>query len=93
MAMWLKLLAEILLRNRLLTDRAGISSLVFGECLISFDYLDRSSSDPKAVTFFLYTQIRLYGLVLKPKAGCSLLFYFKSAINPQFTVWETRCAE
>ena len=48
---------------------------------------------PKGRIPIIITQIPFYGLVLKPKAGCSLLFYFKSAINLQFTVRETRCAE
>jgi hypothetical protein len=49
--MWLKLLVEILLRDRLLIDRGILSGLLFSECLISFDYSPPFCAELNAVRF------------------------------------------
>jgi hypothetical protein len=58
-------------------------NLLFNEGLFMFDYSPSSCGKPKAVGFLPYSQLRLSGLVLNPKANFnSFLFavFHKSTI-------------
>lgn len=73
--MWLKLLVEIFHRDRLLIDRGGACPVSY---LVSARSVLVTHLGPvpilRQLDFYLYIQIHFNVLVLKPKAGCSLLF-------------------